>query len=123
MTQYEVVPGNELSHGVTIPAPDNVERPKSKKTPQVYTQVPVDDSDHSQQSEEHVRNRCIRPVFLFALPIFFAACSLTVGLLYHFSELNNGLTTEREARRYLWIYGPTAGKSSTGKWRFRNEFD
>lgn len=115
MTQDEVVPGNELSHGVSIPAPDNVEHSKSKKTPQMYTQVPVDDSDHSQQSEECVRSRSIRPAFLFALAIFFAACSLTVGLLYHFSELNSGLTTEREARRYLWIYGSTAGMSSTGR--------
>jgi hypothetical protein len=74
----------------------------------VYTQLSQDDG--SQQIDDSVRGHCIHAAFLMGLALLFASISITVGVLYHFSQSEGGLTTEQESRRYLWIYGPTACK-------------
>jgi hypothetical protein len=105
MAVYEAVPADEAaSQGATR---DHVGQPiESKKTAQVYVQVPSEDRDRAQR---HVEGRCINSFLLMGLSFVFASCSLTIGLLYHFSRVENGLTTEKESHRYAWIYGPTAG--------------
>ncbi|KAI8717744.1 hypothetical protein NCS52_00851300 [Fusarium sp. LHS14.1] len=45
-------------------------------------------------------------LFLFAL--VFVCMTLATGLLYHFSQENNGISTQKEANHYGWKYGPTA---------------
>lgn len=50
---------------------------------------------------------------LVAFAITFLLMLLTTALLYHFSELGNGISTQREANHYGWKYGPTAGKART----------
>ncbi|KAM0256023.1 hypothetical protein ACHAQJ_005220 [Trichoderma viride] len=47
-------------------------------------------------------------VALIAFAITFLLLLLTTALLYHFSEQNNGISTQREANHYAWKYGPTA---------------
>lgn len=111
MAQYEAVPREEmLSNEAMPPHQDDRNLNGSKKTAQVYVQVPADESIQSQQSKRYAESRCIHPFLLSGLAFTFAGCSLTIGLLYHFSNIKDGLTTEKEARRYAWIYGPIAGE-------------
>lgn len=51
-------------------------------------------------------------LFLFAL--VFVCMTLATGLLYHFSQENNGISTQKEANHYGWKYGPTACKFPQG---------
>jgi len=39
----------------------------------------------------------------------FVAVAVVLGLLYAYSERNQGLATTGESMHYLWTYGPTAG--------------
>ena len=111
MVQYEAVPGEEMLSNEAIPPHEDDQRLNGpKKTAHVYVQVPSDESNRSQQSKQHAESPCIHRFLLAGLAFVFAGCSLTIGLLYHFSKIKDGLTTEKEARRYAWIYGPTAGK-------------
>lgn len=50
----------------------------------------------------------LRKSVLIAFAIVFAAMSVAVVLLYHFSKSNNGLATQEQSRHYAWTYGPTA---------------
>lgn len=45
---------------------------------------------------------------LIGFSVAFALMALSVGLLYHFSEAENGLASQVESRHYLWTFGPTA---------------
>ncbi|OJD33860.1 uncharacterized protein BKCO1_27000101 [Diplodia corticola] len=38
----------------------------------------------------------------------FILMALAVGLVYRLSEMDNGLASQNESRRYLWTFGPTA---------------
>lgn len=49
---------------------------------------------------------------IFAL--VFVCMMLATGLLYHFSQENNGISTQKEANHYGWKYGPTACESPRG---------
>jgi hypothetical protein len=50
-------------------------------------------------------------VVLLGLAFFFASSTLTIGLLYYFSQVDHGFTTAQNSHRYAWLYGPTAGKA------------
>ncbi|RTE76791.1 hypothetical protein BHE90_008743 [Fusarium euwallaceae] len=45
-------------------------------------------------------------LFIFAL--VFICMTLATALLFHFSQENNGISTQKEANHYGWKYGPTA---------------
>lgn len=45
---------------------------------------------------------------LIAFAITFFLMLLATALLYHFSQANNGISSESEANHYGWKYGPTA---------------
>lgn len=112
MAQYKAVPRHEaVAEDIAFDPPEHGrEASQAKKSAQVYVQVPHEDSEESQWSTQYAQKRCIHPFVFIGLALLFAACALTVGLLFHFSEVKDGLTTELESRRYAWIYGPTAGK-------------
>jgi hypothetical protein len=59
------------------------------------------------------RRRMWNPIWLqrtmlVGFAVAFVAMSLATGLLYHFSVVNQGLSSQREAAHYGWKYGPTA---------------
>ncbi|KAL6786618.1 hypothetical protein J3E68DRAFT_420134 [Trichoderma sp. SZMC 28012] len=47
-------------------------------------------------------------VTLIAFAITFLLMLLATALLFHFSEIHNGISVQREANHYAWKYGPTA---------------
>jgi hypothetical protein len=110
MPHYEAISdGDRIRTPSPLPAADSIQEVKDlKKGPRVYTQLSQDDG--SQQIDDSVQGHCIHAAFLVGLALLFASISITVGVLYHFSQSEGGLTTEQESRRYLWIYGPTACK-------------
>jgi hypothetical protein len=111
MPHYEAVSdGDRIRTPSPLPAADSIQEVEDlKKDPRVYTQLSQD--DESQQISARVRDQCIPASFLVGLALLFASISITVGVLYHFSQSEGGLTTEQESRRYSWIYGPTACKA------------
>jgi hypothetical protein len=110
MPHYEAVSDEDrIRTPSPLPAADPIQEVEDlKKDPRVYTQLSQDDG--SQQIDDSVRGHCIHAAFLVGLALLFSSISVTVGVLYHFSQSGDGLTTEQESRRYLWIYGPTACK-------------
>jgi hypothetical protein len=110
MPQYEAVSdGDRIRTPSPVPAADSIQEVEDlKKDPRVYTQL--SQGDGSQQIDDSVRGHCIHAAFLVGFALLFSSISITVGVLYHFSQSEDGLTTEQESRRYLWIYGPTACK-------------
>jgi hypothetical protein len=110
MPHYEAVSDGDITRTPSpLPATDSIQDVEDlKKDPRVYTQLSQD--DESQQIDNSVQGHCIHAAFLVGLALLFASISITVGVLYHFSQFEGGLTTEQESRRYLWIYGPTACK-------------
>ncbi len=49
-------------------------------------------------------------VTLIVFAITFILMLLATALLFHFSEIHNGISVQREANHYAWKYGPPAGK-------------
>lgn len=54
----------------------------------------------------------LHKVVLLGFCAFFIAAFIALILLYHFSEVHRGLSTEISRNKYSWTYGPTAGKPS-----------
>ena len=52
-------------------------------------------------------------VVLIGFCALFAALFTALILLYHFSNVHRGLSTESSANKYGWTYGPTAGRFSS----------
>lgn len=46
---------------------------------------------------------------LIGFGALFAALFIALILLYHFSQVNQGLSIQTSANKYSWTYGPTAG--------------
>jgi hypothetical protein len=117
--QYEAVADQEppahegLIPGETASAPND--RPISNATDEaigICISPPRDENGQQEVPKQHDLNRCVHRGVLVGMVAFFGSCCLTVGLLYHFSLMENGLTNEEQTRRYTWIYGPTAGECS-----------
>jgi hypothetical protein len=53
----------------------------------------------------------LRKTVLCGFVAAFIVMLLSTALLYHFSLVNQGLSTQSEVNHYGWKYGPTAGKS------------
>lgn len=51
---------------------------------------------------------CLRKVTLLAFTLLFTSMFVALLLLYHFSELHHGLSTQTPRNHYSWTYGPTA---------------
>lgn len=49
-------------------------------------------------------------LILVTFTMVFALILLAMGLLYHFAELDNGISTQISRNHYSWKYGPTACK-------------
>lgn len=81
-----------------------------KRQSQTYVSLAHDEDMRPKSFRNHFSGLCIQPLLLVGLAVFFAASTLAVGLLYHFSQVNVGLTTESNSHRYAWLYGPTAGE-------------
>lgn len=54
----------------------------------------------------------LRSIILVVFLILFAAMAIALGLLYHFSAQNDGISTQISKNQYSWTYGPTAGEIS-----------
>lgn len=50
----------------------------------------------------------LHPAVLITFAALFAALFIATILLYHFSELHHGLSSQVSANHYSWTYGPTA---------------
>jgi hypothetical protein len=50
----------------------------------------------------------LSPTVLAGFAVGFLAMLLATGLLYHFSVVNRGISTQIEVNHYAWKYGPTA---------------
>jgi hypothetical protein len=70
----------------------------------------------AEQYNEHIRKTELwTPFFLSKLAFVgfgfsFVALAAVLGVLYAYSERNQGLATTDESMHYLWTYGPTAGE-------------
>ena len=68
--------------------------------------------DHWEQDGGHGRQLWtpiwLRRTALVVFAVAFALMSLATGLLYHFSQVNNGISSQHEFNHYGWKYGPTA---------------
>ncbi|KAF1941475.1 hypothetical protein EJ02DRAFT_423041 [Clathrospora elynae] len=110
MASYGSVPSEEYepdAHTATQHA-DGLTTPNPNQTAQTYVQVPKDEDVHPQRPGHRFADLCVSRIVLLGLAFFFASSALTIGLLYHFSLVHNGLTTESSSHRYAWLYGPTA---------------
>jgi hypothetical protein len=70
---------------------------------------PDSDGIALQRGSDQTSSPCVSRYLLAGLAFCFTSLTMTVGLLYHFSQVHNGLTTERASHRYVWLYGSTAG--------------
>jgi hypothetical protein len=113
MPSYGSVPSEEyeLESRSTLRDADRSPTPQTKQNVQIYVQVPKDEDAHSQPISGRFRELCVSRVVLLGLAFFFASSTLTIGLLYYFSQVDHGLTTAQNSHRYAWLYGPTAGKA------------
>ncbi|KAH7121184.1 hypothetical protein B0J11DRAFT_59206 [Dendryphion nanum] len=97
-TPYEQVPHDEHASATH----------NDKKRPWTGVREIEDDQQQRKRFTNRISELCVHPILLVSLTVFFAVVSLTVGLLYHFSEAHQGLTAEEQSHRFAWIYGPTA---------------
>ncbi|KAM5353963.1 hypothetical protein ACJ41O_000613 [Fusarium nematophilum] len=94
--------------------PDQYQYPKYSNTVVEYDQQQEQQPPPEAAWQQHdVRRHMWTPIWLSktVLVIFalvFACMMLATGLLYHFSEENNGISTQKESNHYGWKYGPTA---------------
>lgn len=51
---------------------------------------------------------CLRKITLLAFAVLFTMMFVALLLLFHFSELHHGLSTQNPHNHYSWTYGPTA---------------
>jgi hypothetical protein len=111
MVEYQSLPSEEVeplpqtnTHTPDVPATnpstqDRGSRPHS----------PDGDGIALRQGFGQTSSSCVSRYLLAGLAFCFISLTLTVGLLYHFSQAHNGLTTEQASHRYAWLYGSTAG--------------
>ena len=101
---------NTLNDGVQSPA-------KPKRVNQNVRKV---GEDGSNTAGSHFRSNAsvrmwnsiwLNPFVLMGFTILFAAMFVATLLLYHFSEIHHGLSTQISTNRYSWTYGPTARKT------------
>lgn len=69
----------------------------------------------TETSESSSQVKAWNPIFLgrTTLLIFialFGAMTVALALLYHFSQLHNGISTQLSKNHYSWKYGPTSCK-------------
>jgi hypothetical protein len=87
--------------------------------PKHNTRVQYTDRSPPSGGQDGLRKRMWTPMWLsktvlFIFALVFICMTLATGLLYHFSQENNGISTQKEANHYGWKYGPTACKFSRG---------
>jgi hypothetical protein len=111
MVEYQSLPSEEVeslpqtdTHASDVPATnpstqDRGSRPHS----------PDGDGIVLQRGSGSDSSPCVSRYLLVGLAFCFTSLTLTVGLLYHFSQAHSGLTTEKASHRYAWLYGSTAG--------------
>lgn len=59
----------------------------------------------------------LRPSVLVLFILSFIIMLVALEVLNHISKSNNGLSTTERSKRYLWTYGPVAGKHSSTYFR------
>lgn len=111
MTRYETVPLDEnqarAQAAAGSAAHDATAKPKQHV--RIYARVASNDAP-SEDFNAPKSELCVNRYMLLGLATFFACSTLIIGVLYHFSSVRLGLTSETHAHRYAWLYGPTAGE-------------
>ncbi|OAL46685.1 hypothetical protein IQ07DRAFT_634331 [Pyrenochaeta sp. DS3sAY3a] len=109
MTRYETVPLDEDQARARVAASSagHDATAKAKQHIRIYGRVASDDAP-SEESSAPKSELCVNRYMLLGLATFFACSTLVIGVLYHFSSISLGLTSETHAHRYAWLYGPTA---------------
>jgi hypothetical protein len=80
------------------------------KTPVVSSYTPVQENAKS-NSALTWRPTYLRRRILLSFLVLFCALFASLEALNQVSRKQHGLVSAPESRRYLWTYGPTAGRS------------
>lgn len=64
----------------------------------------------------------LHKVVLFGFAALFAAIFTALILLYHFSNVHRGLSTETSSHKYGWTYGPTASEFLSTSQRLQSSY-
>jgi Protein of unknown function (DUF3433) len=97
-SRYSKLPPNDAQQDDSVPV---------QKTALAYQNAIPEEQDHS------VRPRMWNPVWLHSVVLsgfilLFLALLAGLIILWHFGELENGITTDITDNHYAWTYGPTA---------------